>query len=238
MYIGEEFAVTSVSAPDFNGVFIVASIINATTFTYAQAGTFTPYENTNTATIAAVQASGTEVLQTNAGAGCQTTASVSTATGQSTACAISSNWLSPSGSTPLTTGTVRPPGRLSSYPAASNATSCAMSGFCQTSLTSVTVTTTTPFGLVANQQFYVSGASNAQFNGWFTVTSVTPATNQFTYTPSGGSVGNRGGLGVVQPSYVLLTTIASVTNTHSVTLTGSSLFHVGRRERSSLPAMR
>jgi hypothetical protein len=130
MYVGETFAITSAATTTFNGVFIVATVLNNTTFTYAQAGIL--HESATTATISAVLASGTEVLQTGTGTGCTTTKTLTTAlpTGQMVACDIGYSWASPSGS-PLTTGTVRPPDVNASYALANNST-CSMAGFCQT----------------------------------------------------------------------------------------------------------
>jgi hypothetical protein len=86
-------------------------------------------------------------------------------------------------------------------------TSCAGSGLCQTNTTTARVTTTIPHGLVNNQQVSITGSSNTHFNGYFTA-SVTGAT---TFTiPLMGTMGTRGGSGVVQPSYVLLSSISSV----------------------------
>jgi hypothetical protein len=78
---------------------------------------------------------------------------------------------------------------------------------CQTNTTTARVTTTIPHGLVNNQQVSITGSSNTHFNGYFTA-SVTGAT---TFTiPLMGTMGTRGGSGVVQPSYVLLSSISSV----------------------------
>jgi len=77
--------------------------------------------------------------------------------------------------------------------------------------------------MTLGQQFYTSGASASQFDGWYTVSSVVDTTH-FKYATTAGSSGNHAGLGVVQPSNVLLTTIAGFSTTSSITLAANAWY--------------
>jgi hypothetical protein len=220
VYVGQEFAVTG-AGTQYNGIFVVASVLNNTTFTYLQAGT--QYAaGAITGTINPLLVSGSEVLQSGGGSstnGCGATVSIAAlSTGQNTACNISSSWTS-STTAPLKTGTVRPPGFVTSSTLAAG--TCPAAGICQNTST-VTVTTGSPHGLVLNQQFMMSGATNTNtpvnVNGIFTVTGYTSPTI-FSYTLTGSPTGSGdGGGGFVQPSPVLLSKIVNYTSSTSVTL--------------------
>ena len=160
MYVGETFAVSGAASGFTNGLFVVASVLNNTTFTYNQAGAAgTP---SMTGAITPVLVSGSEVLQSGGGSsvnGCNTTIAITALpTGQATACDINHSWSS-STTVSLKTGQVRPPGLVTSQPVPDNG-SCPGDGICQ-NVTTVTVNTGSPHGMVVGQQFLISGASNS-----------------------------------------------------------------------------